>query len=193
MGELKASDDHLIEQRALGRGKWANLFMGVAGVTAGVASNASALMLDGLFSAVNFIAAIFAAWVARRISRAPDSLRPFGYEIEEAVYVMFRALVLIGIILVAAIGAVDKIVLYVSGGEIPPVKLDWVIGYVALMAATCFGLAFWYRRHWLKTGREEDMDARRPGGGEPGDDTAGPGDRARGPTQPPSIAAYPSR
>ncbi len=149
--------DHQIEQHALGRGKWANLFMGLAGVSAALFSNASALMLDGLFSAVNFMAAIFAARVAQRISRAPDAMRPFGYEIDEAVYVMFRALVLIGIILVAAFTAIDKIVLYASGGEIPPVKLDWVIGYVALMAVICFGLSLWYRRHWLKTEKRSDL------------------------------------
>lgn len=148
---MKPPRDHEVEQRALGRGKWVNLFMGLVGVSAALVSHASALMLDGLFSAVNFMAAIFAARVAQRISRSPDALRPFGYEIEEAVYVMFRALVLVGIILVAAWTAVDKIIVYASGGELLPVKLDWVIGYVLLMALTCFGLSYWYRRNWLRT------------------------------------------
>jgi predicted Co/Zn/Cd cation transporter (cation efflux family) len=123
--------DHETEQRALGRGKWANLFMGLAGVSVALVSNASALMLDGLFSGVNFLAAIFAARVAQRVTRTPDTVRPFGYEIEEAVYVMFRSLVLIGIILVAAWTAIEKIVVYATGGELLPVKLDWVVGYVS--------------------------------------------------------------
>ena len=55
-----------------------------------------ALMLDGLFSAVNFVAAIFAARVAKSVRQAPDELRPFGYEIDESVFVMFRGLVLLG-------------------------------------------------------------------------------------------------
>jgi predicted Co/Zn/Cd cation transporter (cation efflux family) len=154
---LKPPRDHEIEQRALGRGKWVNLFMGVVGVSAALVSHASALMLDGLFSAVNFMAAIFAARVAQRISRSPDSMRPFGYEIEEAVYVMFRALVLVGIILVAAWTAVDKILVYAGGGELLPVKLDWVIGYVLLMALTCFSLSHWYRRNWLRTERRSAL------------------------------------
>ena len=161
---MSAVSDMEIERRALGRGKWANLFMGVAGISAAMLSNASALMLDGLFSAVNFLAAIFAARVAQRVSRAPDSLRPFGYEIDEAVYVMFRALVLAGIILVAGFGSIDKIIGYASGEVIPPVKLHFVVGYVILMAVTCFGLAYWYHRHWLQTGRRSSLLSTERGG-----------------------------
>ena len=51
----------LIEKRSLGPARWANLFMGAAGITAALASNANALMLDGLFSGVNFVAAVVAA------------------------------------------------------------------------------------------------------------------------------------
>tara|TARA_R110000850_G_scaffold9196_34_gene34057 strand:+ start:1248 stop:2123 length:876 start_codon:yes stop_codon:yes gene_type:complete len=131
--------------------------MGVAGVAAALTSNASALMLDGLFSAVNFMAAIFAARIAQRISRAPNSLRPFGYEIDEAVYVMFRALVLTGIVLVAAISAIQKIYLFASGVELPLVKLDWVIVYVLVMAVTCFCLAYWYRLNWRRTEKRSDL------------------------------------
>ena len=161
---MSGVSDVEIERRALGRGKWANLFMGVAGITAAILSNASALMLDGLFSAVNFLAAIFAARVAQRVTRAPDSLRPFGYEIDEAVYVMFRALVLTGIILVAGFGAVAKIIAYANGEVIAPVKINYVVGYVVLMAATCFGLAYWYHCHWLRAGRRSSLLSTERGG-----------------------------
>ena len=73
-----------IEQRSLAIAKWANLFMGAAGITAAIGSHASALMLDGLSSGVNFVAAILAARVAASIEQKPNALRPFGYEIDEA-------------------------------------------------------------------------------------------------------------
>lgn len=78
--------------------------------------------------------------MATSIQRRPDALRPFGYEIDESVYAMFRALVLTGIILVAAFYAITKIVTFATGGDLPPVKLDWVVAYMALMVIICFAL-----------------------------------------------------
>ncbi len=150
-------DIQLIEKRALGPARWANLFMGAAGIAAALASNASALMLDGLFSGVNFAAAVVAAKVAQSVSRKPDVLRPFGYEIDEPVYVMFRALVLTGIIIVAAFNAGNKLFIYATGGEVAPVKLSWVVGYMMLMVTICFGLAAWHHRNWLATGRQSQL------------------------------------
>ena len=147
----------LIEKRSLRSARWANLFMGAAGITAALASNASALMLDGLFSGVNFVAAVVAAKVVQSVSRKPDVLRPFGYEIDEAVYVMFRSLVLTGIIIVAALNAGNKIFVYVTGGDLAPVNLSWVVGYMVLMIAICFSLAAWHHRNWLATGRQSEL------------------------------------
>lgn len=154
---LMTIDIELIEKRSLGPARWANLFMGAAGITAALASNASALMLDGLFSGVNFLAAVVAAKVSRSVQRRPDVLRPFGYEIDESVYVMFRSLVLTGIIFVAAFNAGNKIFTYATGGEVAAVKLSWVVGYMALMIAICFSLAAWHHRHWLATGCRSEL------------------------------------
>ena len=146
-----------IEQRSLGVAKWANLFMGLAGITAAIGSHASALMLDGLFSGVNFIAAILAARVAASIEQKPNALRPFGYEIDEAMYVMFRSLVLTGVIIVAGFSAVSKIVDYSTGSPIAEIKLDWVVVYMGVMLVTCTGLAICHHRNWLKTERKSDL------------------------------------
>ena len=148
---------HEIERRSLACAKWANLVMGTAGIVAAIASNASALMLDGLFSGVNFLATLFATRVAASIQRKPDAVRPFGYEIDEPIYVMFRSLVLTGIIIVAGFIAIDKIVAYISGVDIAPVKLDWVVGYMILMLTICFALAVWHHYHWVKTQRQSEL------------------------------------
>lgn len=147
----------LLEQRSLSVGKWANLFMALAGVVAAMLANASALLLDGLFSGVNFFAILFAAQVALRVQRKPDALRPFGYEIDESLYLLFRSLVLLGILAFALINAVAKIVTWAAGGELPEVRLGWVTGYVILMMAICFGLAAWHHRHWVKGGRRSPI------------------------------------
>ncbi len=142
-----------IERSSVRIAKWANLWMAAAGVTAALVTNADALMLDGVFSGVNFIIAIVAQRVAASVAREPDAGRPFGYEIDESVYVMFRALILLGIIAVAAFMAVDKILAYASGAEIEPVRFDRIMVYVGLMVATSAGLAAVHHRNWRRTGK----------------------------------------
>jgi predicted Co/Zn/Cd cation transporter (cation efflux family) len=146
-----------IEQRSLQPALWANLVMGISGVTAALMSNASALMLDGLFSAVNFSAALVASKVARSIQRKPALMRPFGYEIDEPVYIMFRSLVLIGLILMATYVACSKIFVYVTAGQAVEIKLNWIVGYMLLMVAICVALALWHHRNWLATGRRSEL------------------------------------
>lgn len=146
-----------IEQRSLTTAKWVNLFMGVAGIVAAIGSHATALMLDGLFSGVNFLAAVMAARVAASIQQKPNILRPFGYEIDEAMYVMFRSLVLTGVILVAGFSAAGKIIDYIGGAEMAEIRLDWVVAYMVIMVSVCSFMAFWHHRHWVKTSRKSDL------------------------------------
>ncbi|MFV1968716.1 MAG: cation transporter, partial [Pirellulaceae bacterium] len=47
--------------------------------------------------------------------------------------------------------------IYVTGGELAPVKLNWVVGYMALMITICFSLAAWHHRHWLTTGKQSEL------------------------------------
>lgn len=146
-----------IEQGSLNLAKWANLFMGVAGIVAAIGSHASALMLDGLFSGVNFIAAVMAARVAAAIQKKPSVIRPFGYEIDEAMYVMFRSLVLTGVILVAGFGAAGKIIDYIGGADMAEIRLEWVVVYMMVMVSVCSFMAFWHHHNWIKTDRQSDL------------------------------------
>ena len=131
--------------------------MGAAGIVAAIGSHASALMLDGLFSGVNFLAAVMAARVAASIEKKPNALRTFGYEIDESMYVMFRSLVLTGVILVAGFGAAGKIVDYIGGAEMVPIRLDWVVGYMVIMVSVCTCMAVWHHRNWVKTDRRSEL------------------------------------
>lgn len=61
----------VVESRFLAVGKWANLFMAGAGVTAAYLSRSDALLVDGLYSGVNFLSAIVAAKVGAAVTRPP--------------------------------------------------------------------------------------------------------------------------
>ncbi|MCV6597995.1 MAG: cation transporter [Mangrovicoccus sp.] len=146
-----------IERHSLNTAKWANLFMAFAGIAAGILANADALLLDGLFSGLNFVTAIIAARVAVSITRAPDANRPWGYEVDETVFVMFRGLLLIGIIAMAFFSSLSRIIIYWQTGEASPVELGWITGYVGLMVVACFGLYFYHKRNWRLSGRSSTL------------------------------------
>lgn len=146
-----------IEQQSLQLGKWTNLVMGVAGISAAYASHSDALLVDGVYSGVNFFSAIIAARIGQSIQSPPDARYPFGYEAYEAIYVKYRALVLIGIISFAVFGAISKIVTYASGGEVPELNFGPIIFYMVAMVVLCFGLAAWHYWNWQRTGSQSAL------------------------------------
>ena len=113
------SDAAAIERKSLDLGKWCNLLMAVAGVVAAYFSHSDALLVDGLYSGVNFVSTILAAKISAMVLWSATRRYPFGYGAYEALYVQFRAMVLFGIMAFAAFGAVQKIVTYAAGGQCP--------------------------------------------------------------------------
>ena len=150
-------DNAQLEQNSLRIAMWLNLFMGVAGICASFASHSDALLVDGLYSAVNFGAAIVAIMVGRSISRAPDRRRPFGYDADEAIYVVFRSLTLLGIISFAALSASEKIFTYLRGGSIPELIFGPIVIYMLAMVSICAFLAILHYRNWKKTNKQSEI------------------------------------
>ena len=88
-----------IEQQSLRFGIGANAVMTVAGFSAHVLSGSRALLLDGLYSAVLEESSLIASRISRNVVRPPDHRAwPYGYEGQEALYVLFRSLLLLGVI-----------------------------------------------------------------------------------------------
>lgn len=145
------------ELRALVVNKWANLVMAVAGVVAALMSRSDALMVDGLYSAVNFLSAIIAMRVSERIGRPPDRGRPWGYGFEESLYVTFRSLVLVGILAFAAFASAGKIFTFLTGGEVPELIFGPIVVYSISMVIICLSLAFYHHRAFVKTGRSSSI------------------------------------
>ena len=145
------------EQRALSVNKWANLFMGACGVAGSLASRSDALMVDGLYSGVNFLSAIIAIRVSQRVGRAPDRSRPWGYALEESLYVTFRSLVLVGILLFAAFGSAAKITTFLTGGPVPELVFGPIVVYSVAMVIICTGLAIYFRHVYVRTGRTSSI------------------------------------
>ena len=145
------------EKRSLATGMWANLLMGAAGITAAQLSNSDALMVDGLYSGVNFCSAIIAGRVALSLMKPADKRMPFGYDANESLYILFRSLVLLGILAFAGFNSLRKIVTYIGGGEVPELNFGPIAIYMIFMVVVCVSLAAWHGHNWRKTGRRSEI------------------------------------
>jgi predicted Co/Zn/Cd cation transporter (cation efflux family) len=154
------SRNQAVERQSLEVGKWGNLLMAGAGIAAAWTSHSDAILVDGLYSGVNFVAAIIAARISAAVLKPADRRYPFGYDSYEALYVKYRSLVLLGIITFAIFGAVSKIIFYASGGQVPGLVFGPIVIYMISMVVICFGLAAWHRYNWKRSGsRSELLDA----------------------------------
>ncbi|MFD1882547.1 cation transporter [Paracoccus pacificus] len=146
-----------IESRSLIVAMWGNLFMAAAGVLAGFLSNSAAIMMDGLFSMVGFVSLLLARRISGRVTAGPDRLRPFGYAADEAIFVTFRALSLLGLVLAASTTSIQRIIAYLRGEVPAPLNFGAMPYYYLIITLTCFGLWWLHYRAWVKTGRSSDM------------------------------------
>ena len=145
------------EKRSFVIARWANLVMAIAGIGTAWLSYADALLVDGLYSGVNFISSLVAAKVGESVMRPSSKSRPFGYFADEAIYINFRALILIGIMLFASLSAISKISAYISGNKTPELIFGFIVIYSLSMVVICLGLAYTHHRNWLKTGKTSDI------------------------------------
>ena len=86
------------EYRPLRFGAVANAVMAMAGFVAHLLTGSSALLLDGLYSAVLVGTSLIATRISRNVVKLPDRGWPYGYDGQEAMYVLFRSLVLLSVI-----------------------------------------------------------------------------------------------
>ncbi|NKX66186.1 cation transporter [Labrenzia sp. 5N] len=141
------------ERKALVIGKWANLFMAAAGLLTAWVSRSDAMLVDGLYSAVNFISAIAAARIGARVGLPPTRSRPWGHDFDEVLYVTFRSLILIGVLVFAAFVSISKIWTFFSGGVVPELVFGPIAVYAVVIVSICLGLAFNFHRAYRKTGK----------------------------------------
>ena len=142
-----------IEQQSLRFGIGANAVMTVAGFSAHVLTGSRALLLDGLYSAVLVGSSLIASRISRNVVRPPDRAWPYGYEGQEALYVLFRSLVLLGVIGFGIGSSSSSLIDWWRGVPLRPLDLELVGLYTAAMTGLCALLAWRHQRDWLRTGR----------------------------------------
>lgn len=145
------------ESRSMTISMIGNLFMGVAGVVAGLMANSSAIMMDGLFSTIGLISALVGLLISRRLNKSPDKFRPLGYATEESLFTTFRALTVLGLILFAVASSGMTIYAYIAHGKASELIFGPVFIYFVIIMLACFLLWLVHYRSWVATGRRSDI------------------------------------
>ena len=97
------------------------------------------------------------ARISRNVVRPPDRAYPYGYDGQEALYVLFRSLVLIGVLTFAAAAGLGTVIDYAKGAPIAAVNLGPVALYSIAMVVICWGLAWCHYRDWRRTGTQSQL------------------------------------
>nr|WP_280115480.1 cation transporter [Roseibium hamelinense] len=134
-------------------GKWSNLFMAFAGVTAALLSRSDAMLVDGLYSLVNFLSAIAATRIGARVGAPATRSRPWGHDFDEALYVTFRSLILIGVLVFALILSGIKIFTFFTGGTVPELVFGPIAVYAVVIVVICVALAINYQIAYRRSGK----------------------------------------
>jgi predicted Co/Zn/Cd cation transporter (cation efflux family) len=145
------------EIRALQLGTLGNSIGAVAALVFYLRSGSDALLLDGLYTAVMAGASVIAGQVNRSALQPRSLAYPFGASGQEPLYVLFRTLVLLGIIAFAMVSAIGKILTAVQGGAIPAVQLDGLGWYFSAMVLLNLWLWGVFVRSWSNGGGNNDM------------------------------------
>lgn len=157
MGASMTSSDDILARRALFMGKVANGVMCFAGIIAAFLSGADAFFIDGLYSGVNFVAAFIASHIGLAVAKPRDQRYPFGYDAYESLYVTFRSLILLGILVFALFMALEKVAVFLKGGVLSPILMGPVLVYSLSMVLLCFALSAVYRTYYVKSGRQNEI------------------------------------
>lgn len=157
MGAQDIPTTQQLENRSFGIAMYGNLLMAAAGVLAGFMTNSNAIIMDGLFSMIGFASALLARGVTRKVDAGPDRQRPYGYAADEAIFVTFRSLSLLGLVLFAMTSAAKNIFSYLRGNVPDPLNFAPMSVYFVLITAICFLLWWQHWRGWIKSGKTSDL------------------------------------
>ncbi|WP_170759565.1 cation transporter [Ruegeria lacuscaerulensis] len=146
-----------LESRSLIVAMVGNLFMGAAGILAGILSNSNAIMMDGLYSMIGFGSAYLGRRISFRIDAGPDKRRPFGYAADEAIFSTFRSLSLLGLVLFAITNATKNIYSYFNGMVPEPLVFAPMFVYFAAIGLTCIFLWAFHYFTWRQTGKSSSI------------------------------------
>ncbi len=145
--------DLSIEQKALRQGNILNILMALIGVILFIFSNSKAVLIDGLFSLIQFISILIAVKISKDIQTSHKKKYPLGQYSKETLYVLFKSILIIVLLVSSIFSSISSITTFISDPSlIPEVDLTLVLINGGLMTVLCFGLSLIYKHYNKKIG-----------------------------------------
>ncbi len=135
-----------VENRAIAVGALGNLIMALAAWVTFYLSNSEAILLDGNYSFIIFLGMMVALRIAGIKSRRTEVF-PLGQFFYEALYGFIKGLMMLGVILMAVVTSVVRIIFYSIGEteNIPMLNPQPILVYAVAMAIICFALSAMFK------------------------------------------------
>lgn len=134
------------EKLALIVGVIANMFMAISGWFTYYLTHSEAMLLDGNFSFISSLACLVALLISKR-KHIRSKLFPLGNYMHEAFFVLFKGILILGVILAACFQNVLKIIEFFSGKDVGHIEVGPILIYTLAMMLICFGLAYFYSKN----------------------------------------------
>lgn len=135
-----------VEQNALIFSALTNLIMAVSGVVAFHSTHIQAIFLDAYFSVIAMLSSVAAIFISH-FSGKKTARFPHGLYILEPLYGIFKALFSLVITVIAMIGSIQAIIVYVTLKIGRHLELGPVLPYTLVMIAMSFALSYYCRRN----------------------------------------------
>lgn len=155
---MEIAKQHTVEKRALSIGAVGNLSMAAIAWVTYWFSKSEAILLDGNYSFIVFIGMGVALAVSRIKSQRTETF-PLGQFFYEALYSFVKGLMILGVILMAVVTSIVRIIFYFGGDteSIPMLNPDPILYYAVTMAVICFSLSAYYRVSNRRTGGQSTL------------------------------------
>lgn len=136
MGDVMRDQEARRERKYIGVTAISCALLGCIGIVFSFIASSQAVLLDGLFNLVYFIAGLFTLKVARLVQRGDDQDFPFGYSAFESLINGLKGVLVLGVTLFAFVDAVATIL---AGGR--SIDAGPAVIYGAIATTACWGLA----------------------------------------------------
>eukprot|EP00854_Cymbomonas_tetramitiformis_P002420 gene2420-3150_t len=122
------------EQKALSITVVCSLVIGILGIAMAILTDSQAVLLDGTFNIIYFVMALITLKVSWMVARADDDTHPFGYTWYEPLVNGTKALLIIGLSIMAIVSSIQAIA---NGGR----NIDYGIAVIYGLVATVWCLS----------------------------------------------------
>lgn len=145
-----------IENRALTVTVLVNAIITAAGIWMYFLTDLKIMFLDGFFSLVALLSALIAVLISK-LSRKTTKYYPHGLYFLEPLYAVFKAVLMIALMIFALITSSQVAYDYFINGEGQIMETAPIPAYAVTMTVLCLGLAFFNHKQYRKTNNTSTM------------------------------------